>query len=462
MSDTKTTHLVGTYNISFAADAGHNPNSGFQWPSETTFGKGRLKHDIRVFYNNAIARVKTFLDEPDFSVIGLQEINDSRKGENIAKETIYGDKNLQNMVEMYNKKDLNKQLALCFDSEINKPNTEGIAIIWNKTKLGHKKSHKLVNMFHDYDEGEDYIKKGNLDSRPMLMVLTSNHYLLVNCHGKNDAGASARTMKDTANFISTEINTFIDEQVIDDDRLKKILEKTFITGDFNDRFDGLKKINVNDINLTYNGQAPRSCCYNRDSSCIENKFYNKKKIEEFIKNDKEIPSTVLEQFKSILNKDSVSIEDINAFLSKPSFLDRPDVGLCDGNPGPPKSSMSFGNIKNGDTNAAGDIANYRYYGDKIFGYEPDNEHTLTIYPDYNTERINSPSKESDHEMVIGTFFTEADPIYDYGNVPLSEGGRRRKRKTMRKSNRKSTRKIKIKRKQRRTSLKKKRRTTKRK
>ena len=275
-------------------------------------------------------------------------------------------------------------------------------------------------------------------------------------------------MKDTANFISSQINTFLDERVNDDDSLKnEIVQKTFITGDFNDRFDGLKQITVNGRKLFYNGQAPRSCCYNRDSSCIENKFYNKKKIEEFIKNDKEIPSTVLEQFKSILNKDSVSIEDINAFLSKPSFLDRPDVGLCDGNPGPPKSSMSFGNIKNGDTNAAGDIANYRYYGDKIFGYEPANEPTLTIYPDYNTERINAPSKESDHEMVIGTFYTEiSEPIYDYGtaddnNDAPSEGGRRRrKRKTIRKSNRKSTQKIK--RKYRRTSLKKKRRTTKRK
>jgi hypothetical protein len=458
MSDSRTTHLVGTYNISFAADAGHNPNTGFQWPSETTFGKGRLKHDIRVFYNNAIARVKTFLDEPDFSVIGLQEINDSRKGENQAKETMYGDKNLENMVETYNKKDPNKQLALCFDSELNIPKypTEGIAIIWNETKLGHKKSHKLVNMFHNYDEGEDYKKTSKEDSRPMLMVLTSNNYLLVNCHGRNEPGASARTMKDTTHFISSEINTFLGEN-----KEEEIIKKTFITGDFNDRFDGFNKITVDGIDLTYNGQAPRSCCYNRDSSCIENKFYNKKKIEEFIKNDKEIPSNILTQFKSILNKDSVSIEEINAFLSKPSFLDRPDVGLCDGDPNPPKSSMSFGNIKNGDTNAAGDIANYRYYGDKIFGYEPANEPTLTIYPDYNTERINAPSKESDHEMVIGTFFTKADPIYDYATAAASEGGRRRKRKTRR--TRKTKRRTrKTKRKQRRVSLKKKRRTTKRK
>ena len=472
MSDSRTTHLVGTYNISFAADDGYNPNhynlQGFS-PSETTFGIGRLhNNNIREFYNNAIKRVKTFLDEPDFSVIGLQEINDTRKGKNLAGETIYGDKNLQNMVETYNKKDHNKQIALCFDSEINKPNTEGLAIIWNVSKLGHIKKHKLVNMFHNYDD-EDYKKTAKEDSRPMLMVLTSNNYLLVNCHGRNDPGASARTMRDTTHFISSEINIFLEEQKEEDDK-KEILKKTFIAGDFNDRFDGFNKITVDGIDLTYNGQAPRSCCYNRDSSCIENKFYNKKKIEEFIKNDKEIPSNVLDQFKSILNKnkdDSLSIEEINAFLSKPSFLDRPDVGLCDGNPGPPKSSMSFGNIKNEDTNAAGDIANYRYYGDKIFGAEPANEPTLTIYPDYNTERINAPSKESDHEMVIGTFFTEGQGQGEGQGASASApdsasgGGRKRKRKTrrMRKTKRRTR---KTKRKQRRVSLKKKRRTTKRK
>ena len=505
MSDDKTTHLVGTYNISFAADDGNNPNhynlKGFS-PSETTFGIGRLhNNNIRKFYNNAIERVKTFLNEPDFSFIGLQEINDSRKGKNLAGETIYGDKNLQNMVETYNT-DSNKQIALCFDSKFDPknpdPTIEGLAIIWNVSKLGHKKSHKIVNMFHDYDE-EDYVKKAKEDSRPMLMVLTSNNYLLVNCHGRNDPGASARTMKNTANFISSEINIFLAERVNDDDSLKnEIVQKTFIAGDFNDRFDGFNKITVNGRKLFYNGQAPRSCCYNRDSSCIENKFYNKKKIEELIKNDKEIPSNILDQFKSILNKDktdSLSIEEIKDFLSKKSFLDRPDVGLCDGNPGPPKSSMSFGNIKNEDTNAAGDIANYRYYGDKIFGAEPANEPTLTIYPDYNTERINAPSKESDHEMVIGTFFTEgqgqgdsararararssarakasssarANRIYDFGTADAaaaaadysaSEGGRKRKTRRMRKTKRRTR---KTKRKQRRVSLKKKRRTTKRK
>ena len=452
-------HLVGTYNISFAPDAGYDPNnSAHQFASETTFAKGRLKSDdIREFYDNAIKRVETIFDEPDFSVIGLQEINDTADKRNpahpenpkyIPGTKVLGEKKLKEIVETYTQ----KQLELSFDSSVEKEGSgEGIAIIWNKTKLGTEIAHKLVNMRHPINE-EGYEKDPNKDSRPMLMVLTDKNYLLVNCHARNDPGASARTMKDIANFISENSLKFLEENNKSKEEQNEILRKTFIMGDFNDRFDGLQQIEVANETFKYEGKAPRSCCYNRDSSCIEEKFYTRTKILAILNNKKNLPANIRNQLKQITNSNATDLE-LQGMLKQLGrspgkaldFLKRENVGLCDGDPNAPKSSMSIDNDRNGDTNAAGDIASYRYYGDKIFGINPSGK--LEIYPNYDSARINAPSRESDHEMVIGRFITEGSDEVDIGKerereeVEVEGGRRRRKYKknktTKRRNNRKS-------------------------
>jgi hypothetical protein len=74
----------------------------------------------------------------------------------------------------------------------------------------------------------------------------------------------------------------------------------------------------------------------------------------------------------------------------------------------------------------GNIENYRYYGDKVFGSKPSEmaDGNIQIYPPGRR----GPSQESDHEMVIATFKSGA------------AGGRRKQsRKTRRKTRRSSRR-----------------------
>jgi hypothetical protein len=71
----------------------------------------------------------------------------------------------------------------------------------------------------------------------------------------------------------------------------------------------------------------------------------------------------------------------------------------------------------------GNIENYRYYGDKVFGANPSG--TIKIYGS-----LNGASTESDHQMVIATFET------------ADEGGRRKRKnkKTQRRQRIRKTRK----------------------
>ena len=53
-------------------------------------------------------------------------------------------------------------------------------------------------------------------------------------------------------------------------------DKIFIMGDFNDKYDSIRKLTILKYILSYNGTAPTSCCYNWNSSCSNSRFLNVK------------------------------------------------------------------------------------------------------------------------------------------------------------------------------------------
>ena len=136
-------------------------------------------------------------------------------------------------------------------------------------------------------------------------------------------------------------------------------------GDFNDRYDGISEIKIGDKVASYTGPAPKSCCYNWDSSCPDD-FE-----EDFGEGYKTCKEPAADQIKS---------------------ADRGKLSL----PG-----------------QRGATKNYRYAGDKVFGFDPQSK--LAIYRP-EKEGWDGISTESDHELVYASFGENAS-------------GGRRKRKT---------------------------------
>jgi hypothetical protein len=173
--------------------------------------------------------------------------------------------------------------------------------------------------------------------------------------------------------------------------------KVFIMGDFYVKFDGLRKIVLKEGGaeeaLIYQGQAPKSCCHNWDSSCT-----------------KEAAAEDDPTFKGRFRP--VAIEG-RAGTGECKKVKVNGVEVKTAGPGPriPMGEQGF-------------IENYVFTGDKVFGAVPSGD--IQMYPAGRTGLSNT----SDHEMVIGNFKVAA------------AGGRRKQKKSTRKqrSNRNHSRK----------------------
>jgi len=64
--------LVGTYNMSFAGDAGLDPNRPGVFESEAAFHKTNTSDNKRQFWINALENVTKFVNEPTAGFIGFQ------------------------------------------------------------------------------------------------------------------------------------------------------------------------------------------------------------------------------------------------------------------------------------------------------------------------------------------------------------------------------------------------------
>jgi len=189
----------------------------------------------------------------------------------------------------------------------------------------------------------------NLHMRiPILTVYTDKGYLLIVLHAPKNHNTILQQL-------TRKISDFSQNFKLYSDRI-------FISGDFNDIYDSIRTIKINhNFTLKYRGQAPKSCCHNWNSSCSDYRY------------------------RQHIGTCTVPIDPIT---QKPYPLSGPG--------------------KRTPMGPEGDISNYRYYGDKVFGQNPiSNIHTMRKINHVRSDLGNtSHSKESDHEMVICTFTTK--------------------------------------------------------
>ncbi len=361
-------HVIGTYNMSFMSDLSTPIGPGMQFASEGAF-LARLYGNTegrRSFWENAMKLLKEFLKEKKPSVVGLQEMNlpDDKKSEsnNNAKKSESGTNAINTMLKELMKErnytgDTYKQISRKVET-----NNAGLSIIYNPEKIGEEKFVKCID-------------NPNQGGRPLLMVITEKggeNYLSISIHGaqnpnlREDKGAFNTYMRENnKNFVESEADNFLKENGID------TLKGIFIMGDFNDRYDAIDKITIAGKTVTYTGKAPKSCCYNWDSSCT----------------DEDVQIDFGDGYKTC-NVPANKTNIINEKEGKKSLGER------------------------------GAIKNYKYAGDKVFGLNPKTPMAM-----YRPEGFgeNGISTESDHEFVYATF----------GEDTTTGGKRRTNRKTRR-------------------------------
>jgi len=399
--------LVGTYNMSFAGDAGLDPNRPGVFESEAAFHKTNTSDNKRQFWINALENVTKFVNEPTAGFIGFQEINKtpdgSATGSGALASAIKGEKGTFEVIT--------EEIVV---SPFVKP---AISIAWDTAKLGSKEDHKIVDL--DYVPSEPIANKQT--GRPMLMVLTNKGYLLISLHAPNYPPTYTSEFPDLRTAINANIKSFMGDKAIDSN-------KVFIVGDFNDRFDALQSITLEtDVELKYQGKAPRSCCHNWDSTCTDGRF--EKKIGLSKRNTRDdIGTCRVPTYQDMIDQGKLTVEKFTEI--KATSKAAANKAEANGKPRPKVLVETDTIALTGpglrfELGEEGNIENYRYYSDKVFGAEPVGD--IHIFP---VDRKGA-STESDHEMVVAEF-----------KIPdATAGGRRRsRRKTHRKSHRKSNHK----------------------
>lgn len=359
-SSSSSQHTVATYNMSFASDL-TKPIREMQFASEATF-LARLVDAAdpatrRSYWINALNLLKSFLEEKGPVAVGLQEINVVDEAANTGTDAI------NQMLTAVNtgKSTSYKQISANVPT-----NNAGVSIVFDSAKLGDVKH-------------VTHLDNPNQGGRPILMVITTNNYLLISIHGAQDpklredkAKFNTYMVANNTKTIEAAANTFITTHAVTPVGI-------YVMGDLNDRYDGIQTITIGEKSVSYSGKAPKSCCYNWDSSCPADRV---KELEE-------------------------GYETCNV------------PGDEKVKPGGIKATM-------GDDGA---IANYRYAGDKVFGLSPDAEGMKMYRPDALKKVI---SEESDHELVYATFNVVAPSAGGYRkNYRKSKKARKNKRRATR-------------------------------
>ena len=392
-------HTIATFNMSMAGDLGLDPRrqhpagtldktgkniSGqyFAYESEGSFHLSNETGDLRRYWKNALEVVKDFWKtEPNASVMGLQEMAKTSAG------TLTGSGIVETEVKRINPKltVVTEELDLGFFKT-------AVSLIWNTKKLGTDAKHTIADLDYVPTEATDTNPDGKLKTirqtgRPILIAYTTLGYLLVALHGPNQEELSRKTFIDFRTTIQSLISTFVDE--LPEGLPKPVNDKIFIMGDLNDRYDALQTIELTlngaSFLLTYSGKAPLSCCHNWDSSCSDARY--------------------------------------EILRGLPGRQDRTDIGTCK-MPEDGRSYVLSGPGQRFVMGREGDINNYRYYGDKVFGGTPTSD--IEIFrPEARVHQREDGgyfSQESDHEMVIATYLTRTG---------ISGGRRSRRRRTRR-------------------------------
>lgn len=374
--------LIGTYNMSFASDAGLNPNVGGNgnFASEAAFLLSNKTGNPRGFWINALEKVKDFIKQPNAAFIGLQEINKTPDGSNSGSGKIKTEiQAINSNFDVVTEEVIVVPNTLNKNGKITKQGVKpAVTIAWNIETLGKLKSHKIEDLSYTPEEKvANNITITAQKGRPMMMVLTENDYLLITIHAPNYNYTYTGNFDDLRKKIKEYISKFMNEQGT---TLKP--NKVFIVGDFNDRYDALQTIEISEGTiLKYEGQSPKSCCHNWDSSCIDSRFERKSDLK--------------------------------------GRKGRTDIGTCKS-----EGKILAGIGPRDEMKEEGNIENYRYHADKVFGETP--ESPIRMFPNATPT---GPSTASDHEMVVATF-----------QIP-SSGGRSKKYRNKSRKTRKLKRRM---------------------
>lgn len=347
--------------MSFASDQGLDPRREKVYESEAAFLLSAPLSDRRAFWKNALNRLTSFFkDHPEAAAVGLQEMNLTPTGSGTGSDAVSAAcKAVRSTLEV------ETQTVPGFGGA-----PVGISMVWDTAIFGNKAKAIIVDLNYAPTELEGLKAQ---TGRPMLMVFTEKGYLLVSLHAPNQAVLSELTQRDLVENISIHILKNFPEITI---------EKLFITGDFNDRYDALAgRIDLPSLgSVQYAGRAPLSCCHNWDSSCTGSRYQ---------------PKTI---------------------------ASRTDVGTCDAT-----GKILAGPGVREPMGDEGNIENYRYYGDKVFGANPAT--AIQIFPIGNK----GPSQESDHEMVIAGFTINVKST----GASMRKRRTHRRRRSSRRSNQRS-------------------------
>lgn len=357
-------HTVGTYNMSFASDLGLDPNREGVYESEGSFLLSNYSGDPRRFWKNSLDAViyfwksKTFIKGHKPSFLGLQEINKTSVG-SITGSAIITQK----------LKEINPYINIVTEEIDTGKSKPALSCIWDRKKLGELVKSQISKLDYVPVIERQFTSKLTPDNgRPILMVYTDKGYLLVVLHAPNNDDLARHHLLDFRKNLNDKINNFSKD-------LKLYTDRIFISGDFNDKYDAIQTLSLTvrnrDFTLKYKGTAPKSCCHNWDSSCSQSRY--------------------------------------TQLLNLPGREGRQNIGTCTVpiDPVTQKPYPLAGPGKRTLMKAEGDIANYRYYGDKVFGTNPVDDIRIMRYIDHVRPEVSntSHSQESDHEMVICTFQT---------------------------------------------------------
>ena len=395
---------VGSFNTSFASDLGFKIGSESNWLTTC---------NNRECFKNSIETVCKFLREKEYPVIGLQEVNDTNFIDN-HKTKLSGN----NLTSIYFKSKFGKPMrrgsgGKMYELSDVKENTKGsdyiykqihddtcekdivaivggvldaseknlpsLMIAYDKTKFGEPKYYEIYDLEQDpgFYKNDEIMKVDGFPQkgRPILFVYTEEGYLFITLHSANkgEIFASSDVLKKELNKkINEHFTTFSRDKIINNDP-----QKTFFMGDFNDPYRTIESIQFNGNNYKYIGEPPLSCCYNVNSSC-------KGRPE----NTDDVKITLKDGTEKILKRISGRNEC--------TTIDRPS-GSNINRTGPP----SFHNSNTGKPEKIGDegnLENYKFYGDYVFGFNPK---TPILF--YKPQNQDSVSIRSDHEMVYATF-----------------------------------------------------------
>jgi hypothetical protein len=414
--------VVVSYNMSFMSDKMKH----LSFASEFAFlsindkkkeeNEGRI-YDPRKYWKNAKDLLEQFITEQTKTcVIGLQEMNYTEKGTDTGSDAI------DSMLKEVNEKKGTNYKQLCkFTTVIKKGVPEDLAasIIYDTDKFGDIKKSVIWDNYDTEKQKDNNEGKG----RPTLLIVTDKNYVFITMHGaqepkfgRNKTKFNQYMIKENKNKSEERITEHLNAFGFDETNSPTDI---FLMADLNDRYDAITHFNILGKKLFYSGKSPKSCCYNYDSSCTDERY-----MKEYDPDSEYFTDTTYDDHRK------------GREIKLEGFIKELDYGTCLDDKSKNDFKKPMPNEEDGWTK------NYRYKGDKVFGRNPISK--INIYEGKTHEKT---SVESDHQMVYATFEIklEASQVTERQEAPLealqeestTEGGGRKRRTRKRRGTKKA-------------------------